>query len=604
MQMQMQMRAAEAAAAPAPCPRGGTRGIAVIVFPAPRTRRRAMEMLSALLAGQPEIALFLALAVGHAIGAIRFGPFQLGGICGTLVAALVIGQSGAQLDNDVKNVAFAVFIFALGFTGGPQFFANVGREWRIGLLSLVEAFVLVALLAIAVPLLRLDQGTAAGLLAGAATESAVIGTASEAIARLGVPAEQVRVLQTNIVTAYSVTYLFGLVSIVLFTSQLAPWLLQVNLRESAAQLWQKLGGENDMGEGQRSALPLLVGRLLRVERIAGKTVIDAERTVQLGATIRRIRRGGDTFRPAPDEILRDGDVILAVGRRDAMVDFARNVGTELPDEPGMDTVQAEQDVLLTRKEVAGLSLARLRQVADVGLARGVYIQRITRMEHRIPTLASTVLRRGDVLTLSGPQEAVQRVVPELGYPVTPTVKTDFVFLGVGVLLGILLGGFSVKVGQADLTLGTGGGCLVSGLIFGWLRARAPVVGSLPSPAAEILKDFGLATFIAAVGLSAGPDAVKLVREYGLILPVAGILVSVVPAAISLAIGHWWLKLETPILLGAVAGQHCSTPTIMALTNAAGNGTPVIGYTITYAISNVLLPLLGPIAVAMAGALAR
>ncbi|QEZ48557.1 aspartate-alanine antiporter [Cupriavidus oxalaticus] len=561
-------------------------------------------MLPALLAGQPEIALFLALAVGHAIGAIRFGPFQLGGICGTLVAALVIGQSGAHLDNDVKNVAFAVFIFALGFTGGPQFFANVGREWRIGLLSLVEVFVLLALLAIAVPLLRLDQGTAAGLLAGAATESAVIGTASEAIARLGVPAEQVRVLQTNIVTAYSVTYLFGLVSIVLFTSQLAPWLLRVNLRESAAQLWQKLGGENDMGDGQHSALPLLVGRLLRVERIVGKTVIDAERTVQLGVTIRRIRRGGDTFRPAPDEILRDGDVILAVGRRDAMVDFARNVGTELPDEPGMDAVQAEQDVLLTRKEVAGLSLARLRQVADVGLARGVYIQRITRMAHRIPPLAGTVLRRGDVLTLSGPQEAVQRVVPELGYPVTPTVKTDFVFLGIGVLLGMLLGALSVKVGQADLTLGTGGGCLVSGLIFGWLRARAPVVGSLPSPAAEILKDFGLATFIAAVGLSAGPDAVKLVREYGLILPVAGILVSVVPAAISLALGHWWLRLETPILLGAVAGQHCSTPTIMALTNAAGNGTPVIGYTITYAISNVLLPLLGPIAVAMAGALAR
>ncbi|WP_367395023.1 aspartate-alanine antiporter [Cupriavidus sp. Agwp_2] len=565
-------------------------------------------MLSALLAGQPEIALFLALAVGHAIGAIRFGPFQLGGICGTLIAALVIGQSGAKLDNDVKNVAFAVFIFALGFTGGPQFFANVGREWRIGLLSLVEVFVLLALLAIAVPLLRLDQGTAAGLLAGAATESAVIGTASEAIARLGVTAEQVRVLQTNIVTAYSVTYLFGLVSIVLFTSQLAPWLLRVNLRESAAQLWQKLGGENDMGEGQRSALPLLVGRLLRVERIAGKSVIDAERTVQLGVTIRRIRRGGNTFRPAPDEILRDGDVILAVGRRDAMVGFAHNVGTEvgteLPDEPGMDAVQAEQEVLLTRREVAGLSLARLRQMVDVGLGRGVYIQRITRMEHRIPTLPSTVLRRGDVLTLSGPQEAVQRVVPELGYLVTPTIKTDFVFLGIGVLLGMLIGAFSVKVGQADLTLGTGGGCLVSGLIFGWLRARAPVVGSLPSPAAEILKDFGLATFIAAVGLSAGPDAVKLVREYGLILPVAGILVSVVPAAVSLAIGHWWLKLETPILLGAVAGQHCSTPTIMALTNAAGNGTPVIGYTITYAISNVLLPLLGPIAVAMAGALAR
>ncbi|CAG9176078.1 Aspartate/alanine antiporter [Cupriavidus laharis] len=566
-----------------------------------------MELLSGLLASQPEIALFLALAIGHAIGAIRFGPFQLGGICGTLIAALVIGQSGSRLDDDVKNVAFAVFIFALGFTGGPQFFANVGREWRIGLLSVVEVFVLLILLAIAVPLLGLDQGTAAGLLAGAATESAVIGTASEAISRLGVSPEQVRVLQTNIVTAYSVTYLFGLVSIVLFTSQFAPWLLRVNLRESAGKLWQKLGGENDMGEGQSSALPLLVARVLRVEGVAGNSVLEAEKLVALGVTIRRVRRDGNTFRPTPAEVLRAGDVVLAVGRRDAMVTFTGLVGPEMldePDAPGMEAVQSEQDVLLTRREVGGLTLARLRQMADVGMGRGVYIQRIARMQHSVPTLPETVLERGDVLTLTGPQEAVQRVVPELGYPVTPTIKTDFVFLGIGVLLGMLIGSFSVRLGQADLTLGTGGGCLVSGLMFGWLRARVPLFGSLPSSAAEILKDFGLATFIAAVGLSAGPDAIKLIREYGLILPVAGILVSVVPAAISLFIGHRWLKLDTPILLGAVAGQHCSTPTIMALTSAAGNGTPVIGYTITYAISNVLLPLLGPVSVAMAGALAR
>jgi len=564
-----------------------------------------MESVSALLAGQPEIALFLALAIGHAVGAIRFGPFQLGGICGTLIAALIIGQSGVRLESDVKNVAFALFIFALGFTGGPQFFANVAREWRIGLLSLIEVFVLLALLAAAVPLLHLDPGTASGLLAGAATESAVIGTASEAIARLnGVTAEAARVLQTNIVTAYSVTYLFGLISIVLFTSQLAPFLLRENLRESAARLWQKLGGQDDMDDSQSAALPLLVARVLRVEGVADMRVIDAEKKVALGVTIRRITRDGRTFKPTPDEMLRAGDVVLAVGRRDAMVPFAQAVGPEMPEEPGMDAViQAEQAVLLTRREVAGLSLARLRQTIQGGPGRGVFISRITRMQHRVPILPETVLRRGDVLTLSGTPEAIERTVPELGYPVVPTIRTDFVFLGIGVLLGMLIGSLSVKVGRADLTLGTGGGCLVSGLAFGWLRARLPVMGSLPVPAAEILKDFGLATFIAAVGLSAGPDALKLIKQYGVILPVAGVLISVVPASISLFVGHRLLKLDMPILLGAVAGQHCSTPTIMALTNAAGNSTPVIGYTITYAISNVLLPLLGPIAVAMASALA-
>ncbi len=567
-----------------------------------------MELLSDLLAKQPEIALFLALAVGHAVGAIKFGSFQLGGICGTLIVSLLIGQTGVRLDNDLKNVFFALFIFALGFTGGPQFFSNVGRGWRIGLLSLVEASVLLVLLAIAIPLLSLDPGTTAGLLAGAATESAVIGTASEAIARLGIPAEQVRVLQTNIVTAYSVTYLFGLISIVLFTSQLAPRLLRVNLRDSAEQLWQKLGGRNDMTNEQTSALPRLVGRVLRVEEraggVAGKTVLAAEQVVALGVTIRRIRRDGNTFKPRPDEVLRAGDAVLAYGRRDAMVEFARTVGTELPDEPGMEAIQREQDVLLTRREISGQTLEQLRAMADVGMSRGVFIQRITRMGHRVPTLPQTVLERGDVVTLNGPEEAVQRVTPEVGYVVTPTVKTDFVFLGIGVLLGMLIGHLSIKVGSANLTLGTGGGCLVSGLLFGWLRARVPVVGSLPSSAAEILKDFGLAAFIAAVGLSAGPDAIRLIKNYGLVLPVAGVLVSLVPATVSLVIGHWWLKLDTPILLGAVAGQQCSTPAITALASAAGNSTPVIGYTITYAISNVLLPLLGPIAVAMAGALAR
>jgi aspartate-alanine antiporter len=564
----------------------------------------ALTALAAPLAQHPEIALFLALALGHAIGAIKFGPFQLGGICGTLVAALLIGQCGVRLDNDLKNLAFAVFIFALGFTGGPQFFGNVGREWRIGLLSLVEVFVLLGLLVIAVPLLKLDPGTASGLLAGAATESAVIGTASEAIGRLPLSADQVRVLQTNIVTAYSVTYLFGLIAIVLFTSQLAPFLLRVKLRESAAELWQRLGGANDMADGQTSALPLLVGRVLRVERAAGMSVMGVEKLAAQGVTVRRLRRAGEDFAPEPDEVLHAGDVILVVGRREAIVGFVQAVGVELPEEPGLDAAQCARDVLLTRRDIAGGTLAELREKRDVGLSRGVYVSGIKRMEHHIPTLPNTLLQRGDVITLNGPEEAVQRVVARLGYLVTPTLRTDFVYLGLGVLLGMVIGHFSVKVGAADLTLGTGGGCLVSGLIFGWMRARVPLLGSLPSAAAEILKDFGLATFIAAVGLSAGRDALKLIQEYGLILPVAGVLISVVPAAVSLCIGHWWLKLDTPILLGAVAGQHCSTPTIMALTNAAGNSTPVIGYTITYAISNVLLPLLGPIAVALAVALAR
>lgn len=170
------------------------------------------------------------------------GPIQLGGVCGTLIVALLLGQTGARIAPDLKNIAFALFIFALGFTGGPQFFANIGRGWRYGLLSVVEIVSVTVLIMIAVALLGLDPGTASGLLAGAATESAVIGTASEAIGKLGLPAVETARLQANIVTAYSVSYLFGLITIVLFTSQFAPLMLRggrrVDWRVRDA-LWQQ-----------------------------------------------------------------------------------------------------------------------------------------------------------------------------------------------------------------------------------------------------------------------------------------------------------------------------------------------------------------------------
>jgi AspT/YidE/YbjL antiporter-like protein len=174
-----------------------------------------------------------------------------------------------------------------------------------------------------------------------------------------------------------------------------------------------------------------------------------------------------------------------------------------------------------------------------------------------------------------------------------------VFLGLGVLAGIGIGHLSARVGGVDLTLGTGGGCLLAGLLFGWIRSRYPLIGSLPSGAAQILKDFGLCTFIAAVGLSAGPDAIRLIREYGLALPITGIVITLGPALVSLVVGRMLLRLEVPMLLGAIAGQQCSTPAISALVGVTGNSTPVIGYTITYALSNILLPLMGPVVVGLA-----
>ncbi|QNB10586.1 aspartate-alanine antiporter [Paraburkholderia tropica] len=556
-------------------------------------------MIVELLKSQPEIALFTSLALGYLIGSIRFGPISLGGVCGTLIVALLLGQTGARIAPDLKNIAFALFIFALGFTGGPQFFANIGKGWRYGLLSIVEIVSVMTLVMIAVVLMKLDAGTAAGLLAGAATESAVIGTASEAIARLGISPEAVGTLQAHIVTAYSVSYLFGLVTIVLFTSQVAPLILRVNLRDEAARLFRKLGGDGVLDEGQRLALPPLVGRAFRAGPAAGIQVAQFEARFGNNITVERVLREQRQIDADGQLVLQSGDVVFIAGRRESMVDASASLGEEVSGEGFTKLLAQRVDVMLTRRDADGLTLAQMRERASAQAGRGIYVSAITRLDTTVPALPGTVVRRGDVLTLLGAPSDVKRGAQRLGYVIQQTTKTDFVYLGLGVLVGMLIGRFGLKVGGVSLVLGTGGGCLLSGLLFGWARSHFPVVGSLPSAAAQVLKDFGLATFIAAVGLSAGPDAIKLVREYGLALPLAGILMVLIPGLLSLWIGRMFLKLEAPMLLGAIAGQQCSTPAISALVGVTGNSTPVIGYTITYALSNILLPLMGPVVVGLA-----
>ncbi|GAB5100874.1 aspartate-alanine antiporter [Caballeronia sp. HLA56] len=559
-------------------------------------------MLWTLLKAQPEIALFASLAIGFFIGSFKLGPIQLGGVCGTLIVALILGQSGARISPDLKNIAFALFIFALGFTGGPQFFANVGRGWRYGILSLVEVVVVVALVLLSVRLLRLDPGTAAGLLAGGATESAVIGTASEAIGRLGLPAAEIARLQANIVTAYSVSYLFGLVTIVLFSSQFAPLILRVNLRDEAERVWRKLGGDGALSEGQTLAAPPLAGRELKVTAGAGQSIGDLEKRFGNNISVQRVLRDRSVIKAQPSVILKANDRVMVGGRREAIVEALPAIGEEVFGGGVSDVYVEKVDVMLTARALHGLTLAQARARAAPGEGRGVFVAAVTRLDSTIPALPGTQLHRGDVLTLVGNKEDVARGASKLGYIIRATQKTDFVYLGLGVIAGIAIGRFSARVGGIDITLGTGGGCLLAGLLFGWIRSRYPVIGSLPSAAAQILKDFGLCTFIAAVGLSAGADALRLIREFGIALPLAGIVITLGPALASLFIGRMLLKLEVPMLLGAIAGQQCSTPAISALVGVTGNATPVIGYTITYAISNALLPLLGPLVVGLASKL--
>ncbi len=543
----------------------------------------------------PEAALFLAMALGYLAGKIRFGAVQLGGVCGTLIAALFIGQLGVQISPIVKNFFFVIFIFALGYSGGPQFFANLNAKGlRLGVFSLIEVALVLGLTLAAVRIFSFDAGTASGLVAGAATESAVIGTATEAIGRLPIDKAKIAEMQANVVTAYSITYVFGLITIVVFTSQIAPLLLRVDLRKEAEKLWKSMAGGNESNPSEE-----VMGRYFRVSLGAGKTVGEINGVFGGSTRIERVQHRGHTVDIRPELRLAAGDVVLMMGPNKHLVMAADIVGRETAYGGDLNMAIATEDFVLSNRELIGKNLSLIQMAAaDLAAQNHAYLAGIVRGGHPMPIVPGLALAAGDVIRLSGDAHGIAKMGARIGRKVTALDHTNLLYAGIGIILGIVIGSLGFKAGGVYFSLGTGGGALLTGLVFGWFQSRHPSLPGIPPSGVEMMKDLGLATFIACVGLSAGPQALQLVKKYGIILPLVGICMAAIPAMASLLIGRFFLRLEAPVLLGGIAGQQCSTPALSAVQSAAGNTTPLLGYTISYAISNVLLPLLGPIIVGL------
>ena len=202
-----------------------------------------MDYFVQALRHNPELAIFLTLAIGFTIGKVKFGSFSLGIVVGTLLAGVLIGQLDIKVPAIVKTVFFDLFLFTTGYKVGPQFFRGLKGDALPQVALTVVLCVACLLTAYGfAKFLGYDVGTAAGLLAGAFSESTVIGTAGEAIQRLALPDAEKTALVNNIPVAYAVTYLIGTASLVWYLPTIGPKLMGINLREEGARMQAAIAG--------------------------------------------------------------------------------------------------------------------------------------------------------------------------------------------------------------------------------------------------------------------------------------------------------------------------------------------------------------------------
>jgi putative transport protein len=556
------------------------------------------EWIVDTLRSYPELAIFLALAVGFLVGPKKLAGFSLGNVTATLLAAVAIGQLGIAVPGPIKSTFFLLFLFAVGYGVGPQFFRGLGKE---GPKQIVFSLIVLAL-CLLVPLVcakvaGLDLGYAVGLYAGSQTISASIGVASDQITRLGLPAEQAQAYLDAIPIGYAVTYIFGTIGSAIVLAQIGPKLIGVDLPAVCAEYEKQMGGGQAGQEpGVFSTYRQIEVRAYRIDTASGLTGKPVRELFPgLRIFVERIRRGAEIQEADAGSVLQHGDIVSISGPRAALVEQVEALVPEVDDKGLLDMPATLVDVFVRSKAVNGKTL---REIADLPETRGIYLRKITRNMVEIPVLPETEVLRGDILTIGGSVRHVEAAVALLGHADRPVESTDLAVVAAGIVIGGLLGALTYMAGGVPISLSTSGGALLAGLVLGYLRTIHPTFGNIPGPALWLMNTLGLNVFIAIVGISAGPGFVSGLQQVGLSLFLWGMVATTIPLLVAVLLGHYVFKFHPAILFGVCAGVRTTTAALGMIQEAAKSKVPALGYGMPYAIGNTLLTIFGMVIVLM------
>lgn len=550
--------------------------------------------VSNLLLENDILLLFVVLALGLTIGKIRIGNLQFGNAIGVLLTAIIFGNAGFTFSADALSIGFMLFIFCVGIEAGPNFFGIFFRDGKAYLLlALTVLLSSVALTLFFQKHLDMDASIATGMMAGALTATPVLVGAKDALnsglSGVDYDPETLARMIDNLSVGYAMAYLMGLVSLIIL-AKLMPKLQKHNLEHSAQQIALERGLSSN---AQRKVyLPIIrayrVGPEL-INWIDGRNLRELGIYRQTGCYIERIRRNGILANPDGDAILQEGDEIALVGYPDshARLDPSFRNGKEVFDRDLLDLRIVEEEIVVKNDSIAQ------KKLSELNLSEyGCFLNRVVRAQIEMPMDHSIVLNKGDVLQVSGERSRVHGLAERIGFISIHSQMADLLAFCVFFIFGLTLGLVTMSFGQVTFGLGNAAGLLIAGISLGFLRANHPTFGYVPQGAINMVKELGLMTFMAGIGLSAGSHLIEYVSQVGFSIMLASIFISIVPVILAYLVGAYVLKMNRALLFGAIVGARTCAPAMDMINEHARSTIPALGYAGTYAIANVILTLAG------------
>jgi putative transport protein len=541
----------------------------------------------------PVVNLFLILGAGVVVGKIKIGNIDIGSVTGVLFIGLIAGHFGFPVPTAALNMGFILFIYCVGVQAGPRFWGTFKQDGgRYLILALVTACSAVFLALTFSRAFDLEQGYAPGLLAGALSSTPTLVAAKDTLAQglkiaQGLTPEDVL---ANLSASYAITYVFGMAGLIIFIASV-PKIFRIDLQEESQKLaevsWIRSSRVPD------DAIQVTETPTVRVYRVENEETLNRElddREYGLNADVSRIKRDGEVFTPDyPPEFQLD-DLVALVGTQSAHDHALEIFGPEIFDQELLERSIETRSIVLSRKACEGKTIAEMNFTVE----DHCMLLRLTRAGMDLPRRPDMQIRRGDILVFSGTKYHLQALAGRIGFAENRWQETDMVTFAFGIALGLLIGIPSFTISGTSIGLGSAGGVLVSGLIFGMLHSRNILVGNLPAAARNILMELGLLLFIVGVAVNAGTTIVETFLGVGAKLVLLGSVVTVVPVLVCFLTGRYLLKMNAVLLMGAVTGSMTSSGALQQINTSAQSTLPTLGYVGAYAFANVLLTIAGSI----------
>lgn len=534
-----------------------------------------------LLVENPLLLLFVVAALGYPLGQIKIRGSSLG-VAAVLFVGLAIGSlhPDLKLPEVVYLLGLVLFVYTIGLSSGPGFFASFQRKGVRDNLFIVTILVLAAGLALlAHTLLHLSPALTAGLYAGSLTNTPALASVLDYL-KGHAPAAMLDQMLAEPVVGYSLTYPIGVVGMILAIC-LAQRLWSVDYAGEASRLREL-----------RATTVRLQNRTICVTRPEAThvSVQDLLRHHQWDVVFGRMRHAGQLTLANGQTHLAVGDLVSVVGVPEDLDRVTAFFGEGSNERLELDRTQLDyRRIFVSNPKVAG---HRLR---DLNLPQqfGATVTRVRRGDVEFLPHGDTVLELGDRLRVLTACDRMERVSAFLGDSYRALSEIDIMTFSLGLSLGLLLGLVPLPLpGGITIELGLAGGPLIVAMILGTLGRTGPLVWTLPYSANLTLRQVGLILFLAGVGTRAGYSFMTTLSQgSGLFIFGAGAGLTLIAALVTLWVGYRLLKIPMSLLIGMLAGLQTQPAVLGFALEQTGNDLPNIGYATVYPVATITKILL-------------